>query len=53
MHYIKGFKLTNIFKMGWLTTDNASNNFTMMKRLEDLSSKAHPNVRFDSDNHIR
>jgi len=46
--------LLTLFKFGWVTTDNAANNSTMMENLEASIRKGDPNTSFSrGHNHIR
>jgi len=43
-----------VLKVGWITTDNATNNVTMMAVFEDLLKVQEPNTEFAAEScHIR
>ena len=43
--------LANFFQIGWVTTDDTSNNFTMLTHLKDLIKSSDPNTQFLADSH--
>ena len=47
--FFTGVWLTFSLKIGWVTTDNASNNSTMMRALENLIKRKDPNSEFSAE----
>jgi hypothetical protein len=54
LFYFRSIADVYILQIGWVTTDNASNNSTMLHALEDLIKSNHPNSGYSAQfGHIR